>query len=201
MKLEEFKFNEELIDWYQSVYKDIWIDSEYEKFGVNILPGDVVVDCGANIGMFTTFAFEREAEKIISVEMDHDNFNFLRLNVANMKNVTAVLDKVSSSSLSLDKIISDFKLKRIDFLKIDIEGSEFEFIMNASDESLSRVSKISAELHLWGMFNQISDYISAGDSSKRCLDLIDRLSRNNFDVKLIKVHQDSCLYMLYAKKN
>jgi hypothetical protein len=200
MKLEDFKFNQDLSDWYESVYKDIWVDNEYERFGINILSGDVVVDCGANIGIFTAFAFDKQAEKVISIELDNDNFNFLEENTSKYKNVTTVLGRVSSQDISLEKILTKFNLKRIDFLKIDIEGHEFDFITNASDDALSRVSKISAELHLWGMFDRITDYVTAGDSSKRCLDLLDKLSRNNFDIRLVKVHQDSCLYMLYAKK-
>lgn len=42
--------------------------SDYERMGCKIQPGDVVVDIGANVGMFTRWADFRGASRIISFE-------------------------------------------------------------------------------------------------------------------------------------
>jgi FkbM family methyltransferase len=42
--------------------------SDYERLGCKINPGDVVVDIGANVGMFTRWAKYRGASRIISFE-------------------------------------------------------------------------------------------------------------------------------------
>eukprot|EP00946_MAST-07B_sp_MAST-7B-sp1_P001737 g1737.t1 len=38
------------------LYKEVWEQREYVQHGVNLKPGDVVFDVGANIGMFSIFA-------------------------------------------------------------------------------------------------------------------------------------------------
>lgn len=42
--------------------------SDYERYGCKIEPGDVVVDIGANVGMFTRWARLRGASRVISFE-------------------------------------------------------------------------------------------------------------------------------------
>lgn len=48
---------------------------------------------------------------------------------------------------TLDSVVRDLGLERIDFLKIDCEGSEFDILGAASAESLARVHRICAEVH------------------------------------------------------
>ncbi|MBI2587382.1 FkbM family methyltransferase, partial [Candidatus Amesbacteria bacterium] len=48
---------------------------------------------------------------------------------------------------TLEKLISDNKLAVIDLLKIDVEGSEYEIILSASDRTLKKIRRIIMEYH------------------------------------------------------
>lgn len=55
--------------------------------------------------------------------------------------------RVEVKTITLDKLISDNKLKAIDLLKIDVEGSEYEIILKASDKTLKKIRRIIMEYH------------------------------------------------------
>ena len=67
----------EIYDCHSSFYKD---DCIYQAKNCFIKPGDVVLDLGANIGIFTNFAADKQASKIYSFEPIRSNFNMLNLN-------------------------------------------------------------------------------------------------------------------------
>lgn len=52
---------------------------EYSPSGFIINKGDVVVDIGANHGIYTAFAAFSEAGKIIAYEPDEDNYNYAQV--------------------------------------------------------------------------------------------------------------------------
>jgi len=54
----------------------------YASAGVPVRPGDVVLDCGANIGLYTLSALERGASLVVAVEPALDNVECLRRNLA-----------------------------------------------------------------------------------------------------------------------
>ena len=56
--------------------------------------------------------------------------------------------KEKVSAVSLEDVFEKNKLKRIDFLKIDAEGSEYKIILGASKSTLQKVQKIVMEYHL-----------------------------------------------------
>ena len=71
---------------FQYIEMYCWGESEhfgcdYEKNGCFIKPDDVVVDIGANIGMFSRRAIERGAKKVYAYEPSNDAFKCLLLNV------------------------------------------------------------------------------------------------------------------------
>ena len=162
-----------------------------EVFIVNVYggikEGDVVVDIGANIGMFSAYALGKNASKVFSIEPDSKTFSHLESNLKNFKNITLINKGVSgkdeqlrffSSNISsissacddqnlnlttlskegVNEVIVDcispktlfesYGISKIDFLKIDCEGSEFSFF-EAIDEDFLRnnVSKIVCEVH------------------------------------------------------
>lgn len=49
--------------------------------------------------------------------------------------------------ISLDNFISKNKIKSIDFLKMDCEGSEYPILFNSSKNTLKKINKISMEYH------------------------------------------------------
>jgi FkbM family methyltransferase len=123
--------------------------------------GDVVVDCGANIGKYTIMA-ANIAKTVVAIEPSLGNFKVLERNIDlnGCKNVVALrcavwdrntkirlynppvdndLSAYSAKSRTgtgyetvdarrLDGIMKDLKVKTIDWLKVDVEGAEWEVL-------------------------------------------------------------------------
>lgn len=72
----ESNFYDDLDSSVQDVYNEVFVNNVYDKYNL-IGENSVVLDVGANIGMFTLFASKRGAETIIAVEPEKNNFNLL----------------------------------------------------------------------------------------------------------------------------
>jgi hypothetical protein len=202
MRFEDFKtdpsWDEERINNYRSFHQEIWNEAEYEKYDVGIMPGDIVVDCGASIGIFARYALSRGASKVVSVEADSNVHEYLVRNTDG-ENVMALNEKVGGE-FTIESIMSAGGLERIDFLKIDIEGWEFDLLSKVGDDTLEKVGKISMEVHLWGVFEKISDAQTAADSCLRLTSLLERLTESGFRISFERAHANTCLFMVYAKR-
>ena len=86
-------------------------------------------------------------------------------------------------TLSFDSMVDEFKLDKIDFLKMDCEGAEFEIIYNASEESLAKVSKITMECH------PFENYTMEG--------MVEFLERHGFEC-IVDKDSKYDLYLIYA---
>jgi FkbM family methyltransferase len=160
---------------------DVTREGEYFKhFG--IMPGDVVVDIGANIGSFSVYAAWLEpTARVLAVEPLQDNYSLLKRNaernrLGNLETFRCgVMGKAGeitiyhgsasaegSSSVvksdAVDETLSEKvpcisfaelldKVPRVDFLKVDCEGAEFDFIPEAPSSALKKVRKIAMEWH------------------------------------------------------
>ena len=142
----------------------------------NIEDPNVIIDCGANIGLSATFFKNRYPKsKIIAIEPEKSNFEMLLKNTKNYSNIIClnngiwnkkcylkILDEnankwgiqvVESSekteilAISIMDIIKEYDLKQIDILKIDIEGSEKYVFDEKADEWLPYVKVMIIELH------------------------------------------------------
>jgi FkbM family methyltransferase len=121
-------------------------------------PGDVVLDCGANIGMFTKTALASGASLVVAIEpapqtleclrrnfaqeiaqkrvivypkgvWNHDDFLNLAMDDHNAGSNSVVLDLDRPKSVrvpltTIDELVAELKLERVDFIKMDIEGAE-----------------------------------------------------------------------------
>jgi FkbM family methyltransferase len=154
--------------------------SKLKKFRIN--KSDTVVDIGANIGIFTIFAANKAKNGIIySYEPVPENFDLLKKNIEmnNFKNIKiykfAVLGKkgevkislsnwndgmhsvgirgIKVSGITLEDIFLNNKIKKINFLKIDCEGSEYDILINTPEEYLKKIEKISMEFHDFGIYD------------------------------------------------
>ncbi len=133
--------------------------------------------------------------KIIAVEPEKRNFSLLKKNVASLPGVYCLNNAIWNSSrqlgiydvglgeygyvtneeqedeiesvksITLGEIIEQYKLEKIDILKIDIEGSEKELFSENFDSWLPYVKSIIIELHDWfrtgcasSFFRAISKY-------------------------------------------
>jgi len=57
------------------------------------------------------------------------------------------LSKKEINTITLQDIFEKHRLEKIDFLKMDCEGAEYEIIMNAPSSILNKIQKISTEIH------------------------------------------------------
>jgi len=150
-------------------------NSDYYKKFVNE-DDKVIVDLGANIGL-VSMHLSSYADKIISVEPTPSHFNILKHFTKDFKNIEcvqgAISDKneitqfyiledqtenslmsgkggieVNVQTYTLKDIINMFDLKVIDFVKIDIEGSEIKFLSEENIKTLGEyVKKFFIEFH------------------------------------------------------
>ena len=56
--------------------------NEYEGSGAGVKAGDVVLDCGANVGVYTRHALDRGARLVVAIEMAPESLDCLRRNLA-----------------------------------------------------------------------------------------------------------------------
>ena len=125
----------------------------------DVKAGDIVLDCGANVGVFTHVALERGAKTVVMIEPAPENIECLRRNfpqeIASGRAILytkGVWDKDDVLTLhvdphntaadsfiieyggeqavekipltTVDKLVAELKLERVDFIKMDIEGAE-----------------------------------------------------------------------------
>jgi len=156
-------------------FSDIWYHRSYTKHCA--LPsGSLVVDIGANVGVFSLFA-ARKARVVYSLEPSSSNFSLLRANTASAENIVplnlacaaadgqASLD-VSSNPvsfslsaggasnhretvgvISLASLFERYQIDSCDFLKLDCEGSEFDIILDSEPGLIRRAKRIVMEYH------------------------------------------------------
>lgn len=124
---------------------------EYEKGGVRISPGDVVIDLGGNIGDFTRYAFTQGASQAMIFEPIPDYIRCiehcfakeiaqgrlhliraaawkekttLRFEADNLASHVSDTGTLTVSAETVDGVVDSLGLKRVDFIKADIEGAE-----------------------------------------------------------------------------
>ncbi len=165
--------NFEVVDTYSFIwqFKEIFVDDNYKFNSCSDEP--VIFDCGSNVGTSCLY-FSRlyPKSKIYAFEADPDVYSVLIQNVKSygMSNVTVFNkavwkdedgieisqsgadgssmftegEKVKVQSISLNNLIN--KEAVIDLLKIDIEGAEYEVLVDCKN-SLSKVKNIFVEYH------------------------------------------------------
>ena len=191
MELNEFKYpqNDGNVP---NFHKEIWYDNEYDRFGICVENNDLVVDCGANVGLFAQYAISKGASQVYSFELEDHWFDYLKQNTQNNPNINIYKGAVSDrdEDWNLPRIINSVTMgKRINFLKVDIEGWEYPTLINCPDEYLSMVDKIAIEIH----FGHDPDKL-------RTMDLIEKLSKCGFRLSYEHIHKYTTLGMIYGIK-
>jgi FkbM family methyltransferase len=139
----------------------------YSLNETRVKPGDIVLDGGANIGLFSRIALKAGAAKVIAIEPVPMNLECLRRNLAaeiadgrvvvvekgiwdkddvlemsldpqNGAAASFVSQRADGKSTlrlpltTVDKIVEELKLERVDFIKTDIEGAERRALQGAA---------------------------------------------------------------------
>lgn len=68
----------------------------YNRGPVKVLPGDIVLDIGANYGYFSLYALERGARSVISMEPFHKTYECLVYNVGENKRIKVLNEAICS---------------------------------------------------------------------------------------------------------
>jgi len=154
------------------------LDTNYERF-FRVEKGEVVVDVGAQIGLFS-ISVSKRAKTVVAIEPEPTNLRHLHYNIklrksnnvlivqkavwncktkltlylgvhsgahSAIKDVTAkgkstiINRKIMVDADTLDNILRELCLSKIDFIKIDIEGAEIEALEGA-EQTLKNTHKI-----------------------------------------------------------
>lgn len=197
---------------YVELFRDIILDDEYKLSLIkdeNIIN---IVDVGANLGMFSiaariTFenanihAYEPNPNNIPNLGKHGKEFNFRiyeealgfekgrgELAFTTSHDTSARISNKDEGLViisDLDTVIHRFKNRKIDLLKLDCEGAEFEILKNS--KALKHVRFLSMEYHL-----------PVKGSEAVINDLISRLNDLNFKV-MHHGRRNVCLGIIAAK--
>jgi FkbM family methyltransferase len=154
-------------------YNEFFIRRDYEWWH-QVQPGDVVVDMGACVGMMTAHALDRGASKVYMIEANRELLKTAIRNVSEyMMNepipkvypINCFIGKCNKEGLyvtetdqllynqidrmSFKEFIETYNVNHIDFLKVDIEGNEYD-IFNAENlfYMKNNIKHIAAEIHI-----------------------------------------------------
>jgi FkbM family methyltransferase len=206
--------------WDYAIFHEIYNLKDYERFGeVGIQEGDVVVDLGGNMGIFTRYAYQKGASKIITFEPDRRYFQILKKNAPS--NVilfnAAIGDKIGKLTLTesehlggsnlwhpkdpsvnqyevnvytLNYILEQKLVDRIDFLKVDIEGSEIIALNGISDQNLSNIRNIAVEYH--------HEHLKFDEELRN--KFVSRLNNLGFNSHVLFCGADNALQLIYFWK-
>ncbi len=157
-------------DWYRNIIKkEIFEEKIYERF-FQVEENDIVVDFGASIGPFSKTILHKNPQRIYCLEPCENLYKNLVNNLNNSKITNlnyAISNKdydILSSDVSLlyvsenqkfvksitfKTFIKKFHIKKIDFLKTDCEGGEYDIFTDENyDWICENVRKIVGEWHL-----------------------------------------------------
>jgi FkbM family methyltransferase len=149
--------------------REMYVRDTYLRGGrLGIDDGDIVVDLGANIGNFTNLALAHgPGVRVFAVEPSHAFLRSMQTSLAlndgfleRVKVVQAFLGNASSTQLDLsndpsyagiswmteDQLLEETNLRRVDFLKCDIEGGEFG-LLHRESALLRMTKKLAIEVH------------------------------------------------------
>lgn len=199
---------------YIELFRDIILDDEYKLSLFKDENIQNIVDVGANLGMFSVAArigfrdakihsYEPNPNNIATLGKHGKEFNFeiheealgleagkgqLALTTTHDTSARIIKSDIDTGVIvlsDLGTVINRFENQKIDLLKLDCEGAEFEILRNS--DVLKNVRFITMEYHL-----------PSNGSEAIMKDLISTLHRSNFKV----IHHDRrnmCLGIIVAK--
>ena len=211
MELNKFKYPVGQEGVVEDFYREIFFEKEYDRYGSKVEPGDVVIDFGAFIGMFSHFALTKGAKHVYAVEAEESHYNCLKENTIQFPNITPYhgwvsdrRDDMNNPGLyNVERIMDENNLTTVDYIKMDIEGGEFATLINMSDETMKRVRKWGIEVHPdWVNDGQIwsHGYDFDGHKVSKLLYIMEKFTINGFSLAYEHIHKYYNIVMLYAWK-
>jgi FkbM family methyltransferase len=175
---------------------EIFFDKVYERDFVKLSIDDVVVDVGANYGVFSLYSQMFNPKKVYAIEPIKSTFKKMKNNLKEYGVVCvnkAISDKNGYETFALtdvngnnfliknsegfhpseqigeeivetttiNQLISDYEIEKIDFLKVDCEGGELDLFETIDKEYLkNNVHKIAIEYHSEKILNRITEILT-----------------------------------------
>jgi hypothetical protein len=162
MNLDKFDWGPTSEKFKIQVIKEIFNGTnDYEKL-FEVEEDDIVVDIGATVGEFTYKILEKKPKHCYVVEPLPVFFDTLKRNLeghqVSFTNAAITGDKYCEinwdgynekiNTLTFKEFVELNRLKKIDFLKFDCEGGEYDIFSSENIEYLKLVPKIVCEMHL-----------------------------------------------------
>lgn len=133
-------------DWVDFTEND-FIENQYEKYS-KVESSDVVVDIGAGVGSFTYSIIDKSPSVVYCVEPSDKYFTSLVKNTSKFSVKTPIV-YVNQPILEFEKFIQDHNIEKIDFLKVNCDGGEYDIFNEKNiDWILNNVKNISSKFHL-----------------------------------------------------
>jgi|688.fasta_scaffold138824_6 FkbM family methyltransferase len=150
-------------DWYRSTIKKELFDEKLYNSFFQIEEGNVIVDVGASIGPFLFSIFDKKPGKCFAIEPFPENLPTLFSNCIGQPVVIipkAISDEeyinifwenqnIKVACQKFKDFIDENKIEKIDFLKIDCEGGEYDIFKSDNIEwILENIKYCVGEWHL-----------------------------------------------------
>ena len=140
--------------------RDLFGNRIYEK-KFQVEENDIVVDIGATVGEFTYSILHKKPKHCYVVEPMAVFFDTLKKNleghpvsftnaaISSSKNLEIYWDNEVQTcrALTFKEFIEQNRLFKIDFLKVDCEGGEYDIFSEENIDFLTRIPKIAVEFH------------------------------------------------------
>lgn len=183
-----------------AIIDEIFTWKIYDQYPFKLQHDGIVIDIGANIGIFSLYAASRR-NQVYSYEPFKANYDLFCRNISQNKlgnnihpekkaisgkdsNRLLYIDRDNSGAhsfygvgegipvkcINLKKIFEDNRIDICNFLKIDCEGAEYEIIENTEEDTLKKIQTIVMEYH----------------DSINVKKIANKLKLNNFKIKIEK---------------
>lgn len=238
--VNEFNYPENF-NWSDLTYDDIVtiqrevVHEKVYRFWKDVKEGDVVLDIGASVGAYTISILDQKPKKVYCVEpskkllktlvdncfdkvLEYQENPLVYINCGVIDNEDDKINIFGGEStfnkITFKKIIEDYSLDHIDYMKIDCEGGEYNIFKEENmDFLLNKVEFIAMEIHLnyegcREKFKNLRDnYLTRFKNYKvmsctrqniswgNSIDITDRIFDNQF------IDEYACEFMVYISKN
>lgn len=177
------------------IVTEIFYDKVYERDFVRPNINDIIVDIGANYGVFSLYSQNFNPSKVYAVEPLKATFKSMKQNLLEY-GVTCINKAISSENgfekfmitevngnnfsqknkngfhpssvigeeivetITINQLISDYDISRIDFLKVDCEGGELDLFRTIDKGYLqNNVGKIAMEYHSREIYDEVIEIL------------------------------------------
>ena len=174
-QVNEFTYSENF-NWSDLTYEDIItierevVNEKVYRFWKDVKKDDVVLDIGASVGAYTISILDQKPKKVYCVEpskkllralvdncfdkvLEYQENPLVYINCGVVDNegdrINIFGGENSFTGITFNKMIEDYSIDHIDYMKIDCEGGEYSIFKEENmDFLLNNVDFIAMEVHL-----------------------------------------------------